>query len=58
VHEYISRGVALLPQLGQLNIDQVLDLAIGRLTAMLPPGTSVPQPRSYPFPALKLGGGT
>jgi hypothetical protein len=47
---------SLLPQLGDANIDQLLELAIAKLTAKLPPGTTVPAPRSYPIPALKIGG--
>jgi hypothetical protein len=47
---------SLLPQLNDANVDQFLDLAIAKLTAKLPPGAAVAAPRSYPIPALQIGG--
>jgi hypothetical protein len=52
-----SQLAALLPQLGQLDVDQILDLVIARLRMRLPPGTAMPTARSYSVPALRLGGG-
>ena len=47
---------ALLPHLRQLDVDQVLDLVIAKLSAKLPTGTELPKARSYPVPALGFGG--
>jgi hypothetical protein len=52
-----STLAGLLPQLGSLDIDQILEFVIAKLRAMLPAGTSPPVPRSYRLPTLRLGGG-
>lgn len=46
-----------LPQLGQLNVDHVLDLVILKLRSMLPADTSAAAQRGYQIPTLKLPGG-
>ena len=45
-----------LPQLGQVNVDQVLDLVILKLRSLLPADAAVAAPRVYQVPALTLPG--
>jgi hypothetical protein len=52
-----SSLAGLVPQLGSLDIDQILDFVIAKLRAMLPASTALPTPRSYQLPILRLGGG-
>lgn len=47
---------AALPQLGQLNVDHVLDLVILKLRSMVPTDMAVVTPRVYQVPPLKLPG--
>jgi hypothetical protein len=49
---------SVLPQLGSLDIDHILDFAIAKLRAMLPPGSTLPTPRAYSLPTLRIGGGS